>query len=239
MDNQQAPSPSTEPIQSVTPPSNKVETQTKKTNRWMILSIVLGILIVISYFGFYSYVISTSVNPHKVLDQAKKANTIPTPSPTGNPTDHWKTYTDKDLAVSFSYPPSWNTEKTSKGIRIKQDNHFGIVIDIEKYENIGVVDPKTFVAQNFYGDDKTIDEISASLKKEFLKSSVAKSLMIDGRNATHITGLILASGDTKQAIFIPNNNNAIIVYAPDESMYKPEEVSTILKQFFSTFKFIN
>ena len=155
-------------------------------------------------------------NPSVTL--TSQTGLTPTTAPS-DPTADWKTYTDSNYGISFSYPQDWKVENGSNYLRVEQIEpvqNLIIAIDFKK-TTLSIED----VINNFEKTDSVFKQINPNLKPE--------DILINGLNAkkfeyTDATGLDHVS------IIVSDNSHKILI----EHRFPSDK---IMNQILSTFKF--
>lgn len=82
-----------------------------KGSKWRLILIVLLILLIFSFGGYYLILPKMGIN---VLPTPTPTPTIiKLPTPTPDPTANWKTYTNNSLGIYFKYPQNYILKQTS------------------------------------------------------------------------------------------------------------------------------
>ena len=150
-----------------------------------------------------------------------------TPTPTTDPTANWKTYTDKNEKISFSYPENWQLLEDQGGTYITDND--------KKIQLRTTGGPKNLTIKE---DLHNYLEKQTSYGTQDLGYITEKQVKVDGANGWYANIKISALNQEDLIVFIENKNLADR-YTGLWLTNTSAQDQAIFDQILSTFKFID
>lgn len=217
-------------------PTPNIPTNQSKPRPIKLIAFAFLIIFIVLVIFLSGYIFAKN-QTSKQITQTPSVTQTPSPSPTIDPTEDWKTYTNKEKGYSFKFPPSWTTRETEGSVTVSSN--------IKYPESPNDTEPITYwVFTEYLDNPKKLEfkDLATNDYKDLKDSFNYSSDNIKGNTAYRTTSLPSQLGC--EWVYFPDKNNGLVglvfcAYDKNKPFKGQDENYKIFNQILSTFKFTN